>query len=59
MSTAEKICFLLVERFQAATDPGEIKLLGDGLGHMVFGHRPLSPDSAAESTISSRHIGPD
>ena len=29
--------FLLAERFRGATDPNEVKLLGDQLGRMVFG----------------------
>lgn len=30
--------FLLAERFRGATDPKEIKSLGDQMGRMVFGN---------------------
>ena len=30
--------FDLAERFRAATDPDEVKLLGDQMGRMVFGN---------------------
>lgn len=29
--------FALAERFRSATDPGEIKRLGEQMGQMVFG----------------------
>jgi hypothetical protein len=30
--------FELAERFRSATDPGEVKRLGDQMGRMVFGN---------------------
>jgi metal-responsive CopG/Arc/MetJ family transcriptional regulator len=33
----EKAFFVLAERFRAASDPDEIKKLGDKLGRFVFG----------------------
>ncbi len=33
----EKAFFEAAERFRAATDPNELKRLGDQLGRMVFG----------------------
>jgi hypothetical protein len=33
----EKAFFQLAERFRAASDPGEVKQLGDQLGRFVFG----------------------
>src|SRR5271169_5666892 len=33
----EKTFFQLAERFRAASDPGEVKQLGDQLGRFVFG----------------------
>ncbi len=30
-------CFDLAERFRAATDPEEVKRLGDETGRMIFG----------------------
>jgi len=30
--------FDLAERFRSATDPGEVKRLGDRMGRMVFGN---------------------
>ena len=35
----EREFFDLAERFRGATDPGEVKLLGDQLGGMAFGGR--------------------
>jgi EAL domain-containing protein (putative c-di-GMP-specific phosphodiesterase class I) len=34
----EQEFFSLAERFRSATDPEEIKRLGDEMGRMVFGH---------------------
>jgi hypothetical protein len=34
----EKEFFNLAERFRSATDPEEIKRLGDEMGRVVFGH---------------------
>jgi hypothetical protein len=33
----ERACFTLAERFRAATEPEEVKALGDALGRFVFG----------------------
>jgi len=33
----EKAFFVLAERFRAATDPVEIKRLGDEMGRFIFG----------------------
>lgn len=33
----EKVFFQLAERFRAASDPEQVKQLGDGLGRFVFG----------------------
>jgi hypothetical protein len=33
----ERAFFELAERFRAASDPGEVKALGEALGRFVFG----------------------
>lgn len=33
----ERVFFELAKRFRAATDPDEVKRLGDELGRLVFG----------------------
>ena len=33
----EKAFFALAERFRAASDPGEVKQLGDEMGRFIFG----------------------
>jgi len=38
-NSGEAQFFKLVERFRAATDPEQVKRLGDELGRMVFGNR--------------------